>query len=176
MKKTVAILIAAIITSCNCKKQVVSKDAVAISNLELTSNCPSDGTCTIEVLKNKSLVLKSDEFGSIYTQQIDDDKHSIVVFQYNKNVPEGLQDGNYREEIQFEIPNTDTELNLNNQELQNTKMLFGRYCYCKGETGIFKVIDGSLKLLQKNNKLSFNLNFKNNKVPQLIESISADNK
>lgn len=176
MKKTVAILIAAIFTSCTCKKQVVTKDAVAISNLKLTSNCPPDGTCTFEVLKNKSLVLKSDEFGSIYTQQIEDEKHSIVIFQYNKNVPKDLQDGNYREEIQFEIPNTDIELDLNNQELQNTKMFFGRYCYCKGQTGIFKVIDGNLRLLQKNNKLSFNLNFKNNKVPQLIDSISANNK
>lgn len=176
MKKSIAILIAIIITSCNCKKHAGSNDSKENSGLNLTSNCPSDGNCTIEIIKNKSLVIKSDEFGSIYTQQIDDENHNIVVFQYNKNVPEGLQDGNYREEIQFEIPNIDTELNLTNQELQNTKMLFGRYCFCKGQTGIYKVTDGTLKLSQKNNKLSFNLNFKNKTVPQLIESISADNK
>ena len=51
-------------------------------------------------------------------------------------------------------------------------MLFGRFCYCKGSTGNYKVIDGNLNLKQKDNEVEFELVFKNNQVPQLLTTIS----
>ena len=72
------------------------------------SPCPSDGVCTTEILKNKSLVIKTDEFGSTYTQTIDSETTSVIVYQYNRIVKGDLQDAGYREEIIFEINNNDT--------------------------------------------------------------------
>ncbi len=166
------------IVSCKCKKDIASEnpkpEQVTTSKFQkmMTTFCPENGKCITEIFRNKSLDIKSDEFGSIYYNQIDNLETSIIKFSYSRNVPKGLQDGSYREEIIFEINNTDKELSLKNEEIQKTKMLFGRFCYCKGSTGNYKVIDGNLNLIQKNNKIQFELEFKNNKVPQLLKTIS----
>ena len=90
-----------------------------------------------------------------------------------KMLQKDLQDANYREEVIFEIKNSDTNLILSGEELQTTKMLFGRFCYCKGQTGYYLVEDGTLNLVQKDNKVSFSLDFNITKVPQIIKSIKA---
>lgn len=136
------------------------------------SPCPPDGVCTTEILKNKSLVIKTDEFGSTYTQIIDSETTSVIVYQYNRIVKGNLQDANYREEIFFEISNSDTELNLTNKELQQTKMLFGRFCFCRGQTGYYKVEEGKLNLKKTNDNITLNLDFTITKVPQIIKSIT----
>lgn len=168
------------LSSCKCKKDIVTEtqktetiNAAKFQN-EMTTFCPENGKCTTEIFRNKSLDIKEDEFGSIYYNQVDNSETSIVKFAYNRNVPKGLQDGNYREEIVFEINNSDKELTLKNQEIQKTKMLFGRFCYCKGSTGNYKIIDGNLNLKQSNKEVQFQLEFKNNKVPQLLTTISEN--
>ncbi len=166
------------IASCKCKKDIAYEnpkpEPVTTSKFQkmMTTFCPENGKCTTEIFRNKNLEVKIDEFDHIYYNQIDNLETSIVKFSYSRNVPKGLQDGNYREEIVFEINNSDKELNLKNEEIQKTKMLFGRFCYCKGSTGNYKVIDGNLNLIQNNNKIQFELEFKNNKVPQLLKTIS----
>lgn len=163
-----------VFASCKCKKNTTnlenSKMAQAINVIK--SNCPENGTCTTEIFRNQSLDIKTDDFGSIYYNKIDNLETSIISYNYNRNVPKGLQDGSYREEIVFEIDNKTQELNLKNDDLQKVKMLFGRFCFCKGSTGNYKVIDGTLNLVQKNNEIKFDLEFKNNKVPQLILQIA----
>ncbi len=164
--------------SCKCKKDVttdnVSADFIPNEKFQkmLTTFCPENGKCTTEIFRNKSLDIKSDEFGSIYYNQIDNLETSIIKFSYSRNVPKGLQDGSYREEIVFEINNSDKQIAFKNEDIQKTKMLFGRFCYCKGSTGNYKINDGNLILIQKNNKIQFELEFKNNKVPQLLKTIS----
>ncbi len=178
MKIFYLLLILLFFGSCKCKKEVVAEtsktDSISATKFQktMTTFCPENGKCTTEIFRNKSLEVKIDEFDHIYYNQIDNLETSIIKFSFNKNVPEGLQDGNYREEIVFEINNSDTELNLKNEEIQKTKMLFGRFCYCKGSTGNYKVIDGNLILKQKSSEVQFELQFKNNKVPQLLTTIS----
>ena len=86
----------------------------------------------------------------------------------------GLQDGHYREEIVFEINNNDSEIKFSGNDLQKTKMLFGRFCFCRGSTGNYKITDGNLKLKQTKKEVIFTLDFKNNKVPQLLQVISEN--
>lgn len=166
------------IASCKCKKDMAYEnpkpEPVTTSKFQkmMTTFCPENGKCTAEVFRNKSLEVKVDEFDHIYYNQIDNVETSIVKFSYSRNVPKGLQDGSYREEIIFEINNSEKELSLKNEDIQKTKMLFGRFCYCKGSTGNYKVIDGKLNLIKENNKIQFELEFKNNKVPQLLTTIS----
>lgn len=169
MKKLFLIPLALCLTFCNCKKSVV--ESSKINTIE--SICPEDGKCTIQILKNKSLVLKSDDLGGLYYHLVDNENTSVIQYQYNRTVEEGLQDGHHQEEIIFEINNSITELHLKNEELQQTKMLFGRHCFCKGQAGNFKVEEGSLLLTKDNNTITFELYFKTNKVPQLFEKVKA---
>lgn len=168
-----------IFASCKCKKDLINEksklDAISETTKfqkTMTTFCPENGKCITEIFRNKELEVKSDEFGSVYYNQIDNPSTSIVKFSYDRNVPKGLQDGSYREEIIFEINNSDKELNLKNEDIQKTKMLFGRFCFCRGTTGNYKIIDGNLNLTQQKDEIMFQLEFKNNKVPQLLTSIS----
>lgn len=173
MKKILLIPTALFLTFCSSKKIGVLniEEGKPVSKIE--NLCPSDGKCTIEVLKGKSLELKTDDIGAIYTQINENDKTSVIIYQYNRTVKGELQDANYIEEIIFEINNSDTKLNLSNKELQQTKMLFGRFCFCRGQTGYYKVEQGVLDFNQKNGSLDFSLDFVSTKVPQIIKSIKT---
>lgn len=169
MKKFLLIPLALSISFCNCTKSAISKS----NDISIESNCPENGTCTITVEKNKSIIVKTDDLGGIYYQFLDNPNTSVIHYQYNRTVEEGLKDGHHREEILFEIDNDATSLNLENKEIQKTKMLFGRHCYCKGMAGYFKVEEGVLHLENKNNVITLDLDFKIIKVPQLFNKIKA---
>jgi hypothetical protein len=162
------------LSSCSCKKSVVDNQETAMTKTTtLQSDCPTDGKCSIEVFHNKSMNIQTDGTGAMYNQLVDSKETSVIVYQYNRDVPEGLQDGNYREEIIFEIKNSDANLVATGNDLQQTKMLFGRFCFCRGQTGYYKVSEGNLNLTQKGNSITFDLNFTVNEVPQIIKKIQA---
>lgn len=174
MKKIVIVSATLFLSFCSSKKNMSKNNETILPEYNIETLCPTDGKCTVELFRNKSLEIKKDEFGSMYHQIIDSENNtSVIVYHYDKNVAKGLQDGNYREEVIFEIKNSDTNLILSGEELQTTKMLFGRFCYCKGQTGYYLVEDGTLNLVQKDNKVSFSLDFNITKVPQIIKSIKA---
>jgi len=171
MKKIFLISSTILLSFCGTKKNIISQE----KNIEITkeSLCPIDGSCNTVILKNKSLVIKTDEFGSIFTETIDNDTTSVIIYQYNRTINGDLQDAGYREEIIFEIKNYDTELTLTNEMLQQTKMLFGRFCFCRGQTGYYKVEEGYLKLNKSGDDITFNLDFTITKVPQIIKTITT---
>lgn len=173
MKKLFIIPTTILFSFCCTNKEIMKKEEENKVVTKTESPCPSDGVCTTEILKNKSLVIKTDEFGSTYTQIIDSETTSVIVYQYNRIVKGDLQDAGYREEIIFEINNNDTELNLTNKELQQTKMLFGRFCFCRGQTGYYKVEEGKLNLKKTNDTITLNLDFTITKVPQIIKTITT---
>ncbi len=147
--------------SCSCKK-------TSISNFEkatLKSDCPKDGTCSVEIIKNKSISIKKDEFGSIYYLLEDNLNTTVVKYSYSRTVKGDLQDAGYREEIVFEID--ENNKTLKNRELTKTNMLFGRFCFCRGQTGNYIVDNGELEI--KDNTI--NLNFTVSQVPQIIKNI-----
>ena len=177
--KQLLIIPIAILTSCCCtNKSTSSKEKeVNLNTIEavstINSDCPTDGKCTVEVLKNKSMNVLTDDIGAIYYRAEDNPDTSIIVYKYERNVPKGLQDADYREEIVFEINNSETKINKNDFTLQSTKMLYGRFCFCRGQTGFYKVSKGNLELENKNNQIHFKLDFEVNQVPQTIKSIEA---
>jgi hypothetical protein len=169
MKKLLFIPLALGLSFCKCPQATVSKTPIV--NIE--SACPENGKCTIQLFKNKSLDVKTDEFGSIYYAMNDDANTSVIKYEYKRNVEEGLQDGQHREEIIFEINNSEKEINLSDFALQNTKMLFGRHCFCRGQAGYFKVTEGKLNLENKDNVITLDLDFTITKVPQLYSKVKA---
>ena len=170
MKK---ILLTALFTSfifCTPKKTALAVDST-LKNTIADTNCPKDGNCTVEVLKNKKLVVKTDDLGGTYFATIDDNQFSVIKYTYQRTVEKGLQDGHYNEEIIFEIKNNSDAISLTNQNLQETKMLFGRHCYCKGQAGYFKVKTGSLTSKMVKDKRVIDLNFTITEVPQIIKEL-----
>ncbi|WP_313804776.1 hypothetical protein [Flavobacterium sp.] len=160
--------------SANLKKEGTNTTELVVS--QLVSSCPDDGKCTLRIENNKELVLKTDGIGKLRYELIDNFNTSVVVFEYKRDVPEGVQDGSYREMVIFEINNTSTALKLTNSELKTTKMLFGRFCYCKGYTGLYFVKEGTFDLVKSNDVLDFNLQFTITEVPQIINSIQTKNR
>lgn len=154
---------------CKCPKATISES----NKSSIESVCPEEGKCTVELLRNKSLNVKADEFGSLYYQVSESNETSVLIYRYDKDVPKDLQDANYREEIIFEINNKTQTVSLSGKDLQQSKMLFGRFCFCRGQTGRYKVEEGTLNLKQEGDAVQFDLNFKVSQVPQLIQSIKA---
>lgn len=168
MKYWISILIGFLFLNCSSTKNINTSNEI----LNLEKNCPDDGDCSIVIHKNKKLNVLTDITGSKYYQLLDNETTSVILFEYIKKVDESLQDANYKEEIIFEIPKKSNILNLQNEELQSTKMLFGRHCFCRGQTGYFSVSKGTLKINPSNKDLNINLNFNITEVPQTITTIN----
>src|SRR5690606_11725163 len=97
MKKL--LLIPSILVLFSCSSQKGGELSKATSTLD----CPDEGTCTARIEKNKSLDIKTDEFGGIYYNLIDDPTKHVIVYDFSKGFDEQLQDSGYREEILVEI-------------------------------------------------------------------------
>jgi len=162
--KKLFICTAVLFLSCASKKTTGDQTSVT---LQLESECPKAGTCRIEVFENKKMQVNLDEFGSVYYKLEDDIQKKVVKYSYSKTVKGNIQDAGYREEIVFELDNFENQ-NYENAGIQKTQMLFGRFCYCKGQTGNYKVTTGKLSIQDKKASLSFTVS----EVPQLIQKIS----
>lgn len=124
----------------------------------------------IYLFKNKSLEVKQNS-GSLSYTMINDEKTNVLQFVYEKDMDKAAFDGGYKEEVIFEVPNTISEQNYSDAELENTKMLFGRYCFCRGQTGLYKIKQGNLHIKSSKKETHFELRFKINEVPQIVNEI-----
>lgn len=167
MKNIIGLFLFGLLISCNAQKNVSSTIP------KLSSECPKDGTCDLEILKNKQLILLYDELGGMYYDIKDQEGTTVIHYQYNRTTDANLQDGHYREDIIFEIKNSAKTLNLTDSELQQTKLIFGRHCFCKGQAGYFKVDKGNLKLTSNKDEVNFNLSLICEKIPQIVTYIST---
>jgi hypothetical protein len=168
MKKLGLIAVLVLFASCSSKKNTV----LPVANL--TSICPKDGDCKVEVFDRKSMLVKTSETSSLYYELEENPAKKVVKYTYNRKVKGDLQDASYREEIIFEINSNTEESNFVDESLQEAKLLFGRFCYCNGQTGYYKIESGSLRI-SKNKKMEttqINLTLKTKEVPQIIETIA----
>ena len=167
MKKAIYITaLATALFSCKSKKQTVAESIITV-----TSECPKDGDCSVKLNQHKAIELKTDEFGRLYYTLVDDDAKSVYQYTYKRKVKGNLQDAQYREEVIFEVDNQNN-ISLANEALAQQKMLFGRFCYCKGQTGYYAIKTGQLSVAQNKNKTSVDLNFTIAEVPQITQHIS----
>jgi viroplasmin and RNaseH domain-containing protein len=156
----------AILFSGCCNQKKITEEKTTLNTVSF-----KDGNETILLLNNKSLDTIHQN-GSLSYALKDNASTDVIRYTYEINMDQVQVDGGLREELLFEIPHGDFELNLTNRNLQNTKMLFGRYCYCRGQNGIFSITNGVLDIRRKDEKLTINLNFAQDKVPQKIKAIS----
>ncbi|MDP3358158.1 MAG: hypothetical protein Q8S41_02305 [Lutibacter sp.] len=165
MKKLLPLLFLIIVS---CKSTFVVNEAILVNTL----NCPENGDCTIELLPNKSLEFKQDEFGNSYPV-ISAGNKTIFKYIYTRKPIPNTQDGNYSEIVFAELDSVISPKTFTNETLKDAKMHFGRLCYCKGETGYYPIKKGEFNI-SKSTKKSFKIdfNFKIDEVPQIISAIN----
>lgn len=155
----------------NCKSSQKIKQEVTQEKTLLKNDSLENGSKKLYLLKNKKLEVVQNE-GYISYTIIDNDKTNVVQYVYAINQDQVAYDGGYREEVVFEIPNDDFDTKYKDEELQKTKMLFGRYCFCRGKTGVYKIMQGNLQINSNKKEFHFELDFNITEVPQVIEKIS----
>ncbi|QAA81768.1 hypothetical protein EI546_08560 [Aequorivita sp. H23M31] len=161
-----------IATACKTQTGTVTapeKTIMKNSNMD-RKGCPSDGTCSVKVLKDKSLEIRKDETMRTIYPEIVDGNNIVVEYTYFRSGPEGTADGNYSETIQFELPAKTKDLVKQNGGLADVKMLFGKSGYRNLEYHM--VSDGKLSVQNTENGLSFTLDFKMDKTPQVVTHIN----
>lgn len=139
------------------------------------SQCPEQGKCSWELLRDKSLAIQKDGTGMMYPEFVENPETSVIKFQYHRDSPTGVSDGQYTEEIYFEIGNDVKSLTLQNENLQKVKLLHRRMCFCeRGTVGYFKVTEGLLEYSKnKNGEATISLVFQNHQVPQVLEELDG---
>lgn len=168
--KNILLLILFVIASCK-PAQHINYTLSEVVYLK-TINCPDNGECSIELIPNKSLEFKKDDFGNLYPI-ISDGEKTILKYTYQRNPIAKTQDSNYTEIVYAELNKTITEISVSNNDLQTIKLYFGRLCFCKGEAGYYPIKNGSFKLeILNKNSLKINFEFNIIEVPQVISTIS----
>lgn len=168
MKKVILLSVVALLTilsSCNSKK-TVSESNKSLSSQILTP-CPENVECNLDILRNKSLVVKHDDTGAIYYELENNSEKTVYLYTYKLKTDKEYQDAGYREEIIFEIYDSNADFVLTNKELQTTKMLFGVWCYCKGKAGNYKITKGNFHKKGNEIKIDFPAIVKDQKVTEL---------
>ena len=152
MKKVFLLLLVtlSILSCCNTKKTATIESKNNQPNI--LTPCPEGYVCSFETHHNKSMVVKTDDIGATYYELEDNTKKTVYHYTYKLKTDQQYQDAGYREEIIFELDSKTKDLKLSNEELQNAKMLFGVWCYCKGKAGNYKITKGNFT--KKGNEIS----------------------
>ena len=159
------LLSALVLLSCSAQKK--GKHPLTAT---IVSECPKDGTCSVEIRQHQKMVVKNDAFERPYYALEASDEKNVILFTYNKKVKGNLQDASYKEEVLFEINNEIQNETAIDQDLEKTQLLFGRFCYCKGPTGYYKISSGTLHSNSQSKIIT--LDFKTTEVPQVIHRLA----
>lgn len=159
----------------NCKS-VDSNSVSKLTNNEKMNlqeqNCPDNGTCKVEIMKNKSLRLLKDGIGKMYPKVVDGD-NIVIQYTFTKGNPNNYQDGHDSETLHIEI-NANTLNELVDNDLQQVNLLYGKHCFCKDIVGYYPIKKGQF-LMQtlKDGKMQLKINFSEPKVGdrQFLKSI-----
>lgn len=178
MKNLISFILIGLLCACTPVKRTLSDKPEGDLNesvYRISSYCPIEGDCKVNRIKNVSLQVKEVKDGNrgeMYYELIPSHNSDVVIYTYNKAVDDILMDGFYREEIVFEVPKENQRIILEHRNLQDVKMLFGRFCYCKGETGYYKVKRGSANIKYSDSRIRASLDIQILDVPQLIKKVS----
>ncbi len=135
--------------------------------------CPKEGICSVEILNNKLIKLKKDEFGKSYIDLEESSKTNLLKFSYKKHPIEDTADSNYEEVVFIEIKDIEKNISLKNKELLTVNAVFGRLCFCRGSSGYFPIQEGNLSIKKvSKNTYKIDFSFKINEVPQVITFFS----
>lgn len=131
------------------------------TGFKIENQCPENVDCNFEILKNKSLIIKTDETGASYFEMEENPNKVVFRYQYKLRTDKDLQDAGYLEEVLFEVDKNHGDFSFSGKELQNTKLILNVMCFCRsGKVGAHKISEGTI--IKKGDKLSISL-------PKIIE-------
>ena len=157
MKRIAFLYITALfLLSCTAGK----KTALSTENTSVSSPCPPQTDCTVEVMKDKSLLVKTDDTGHTYYNLQDTPGKTVIKYSYKKIVEAQLADAGYSETLIFETDGSAANLNYTGKDIQKVQLLFNVQCFCRGKAGVYKVEEGTLAYANK--KLHI-------EIPQLVD-------
>ena len=146
--KKLAFVLSFLLLACSSQK---SGNAAITGTHIIESDCPPEGNCSFEVLKDKSLLIKTDSFNRTYYEFQDAPGKMVLVYAYNKIKNPAYQDDFYSEEIVFETNN-----NLSNlKDGGEHDLFFSVKCFCRGKAGTYRLVAGTASI--KNNRLHIKL-------------------
>ncbi len=171
MRHCIILVFIFVLSSCAANKEQGKEKKQIIPPPHI--NCPEDGNCSFEVLKNSTLNLLYDSTGKMYPEITTGNK-TVIKFHYKRKVGKDEVDSSYSEYVYLEFDQSERQIILKDIELKKVKMIFGRICYCKGSMGYFPIQQGSLFLFHREGNLQIRTSFKVNKVPQIIDQIDEN--
>ncbi len=171
MRTFCLLVVLILISSCKNSKKVAEETDNITVMAQITKSCPENGTCTIQVMHQTDLLIKTDEAGKFYPIT-EKGRNLVIKYIYKRNSDKDIADSNYSEIIYFELPDKKLNLNLQDEDLRQVKLLYGRLCFCRGASGYFPVNRGKLTTeLTDNDRLKIVLNFRMKKIPQIVKQI-----
>jgi len=169
------VFISAFLLIFSCKTNCTIDQSSKETKVEFTENTngytPNKENYSVTVTKNSSLTIKEDTTGKDYPV-IEKGENIVVEFKYLEKGPEGTADGDYSETLHFEVPNSANKISLKDADLQNVDLLYGKHCFCKGEAGYYKVINGQLLIIKTEKELSFDVSFTINETSQKVKRVT----
>lgn len=165
MRALILIIFFFLLANCKAKGFIPNEHKSKIGITE----CPQDGICTIELLKNKSLNYLKGTLGELYVEVVDGNM-LVLKFEYKRNEIPNTADGSYVEQVYVQIDKENLE--MQESDLRKTNIVFGRFCYCKGQSGHYKIKNGTLTIKRvKDKTYHLMLDFTIDEVPQIISKI-----
>ncbi len=170
MNKFAVILFGLALAGCKCAQKDMAQNQPKPAQ-EIP--CPPKGTCTTQLLRNKTFTVVKDDFGRSYYKLEDSQQTHVVKYEYTRGNEATLPDSGYREEVLFEIGQAGQELSFKDAELRQVKLLYGRFCFCpKDQVGYFDVNRGTLTVSGKD-QVQVSLDFQTGEIPQVTKQIRA---
>lgn len=153
-----------------------SKKANLMENKDLSSSlvCPNNGECSLTIIENKGLNLKTVNNDTIY-EIVENNTKTLVKYNYSINQDQTIYDGGYAEEIIFEIENKDYSENLIDENLKKAKVFYRRFCACRGKTGLKLLSKGNLDVSNNKGIVNLTLDFDCQETPQVTKTIKVIN-
>jgi hypothetical protein len=169
MKFFVSLFLCVLVFSCKAKQSNLITEKQEFNS---SSYCPDNGVCSIELIPNSTLDQKKGALGELYVS-VKEGENLVFKFSYKKNVPEGVMDAHYIEEVYAELDSNFSDINIKGKELSKVKFMYNRICYCKGQTGFYKINNGNL-FVKKIDAKTYNIQFESSveEVPQIVTRIN----
>lgn len=156
-------LIVVLLISCR------TKNVTTVGTSNMVMECPENGECSFDVLKDKKLQILKDNIGETYPS-IEQGENIVLKFEYKKRQLEDVVDSHYIEQILLEINIKDLEIDSYSLKKQN--ILFARLCNCRGQTGYYRVSSGHLVVKKlKDNKILVSFDFSIEEVSHVLNSV-----
>lgn len=135
----------------SCSSIKTEKDIQTnLKNYKIENNCPKNVNCNFEILQNKSLNIITDEIGMSYYELTEDTNKTVFRYQYNLTTEKELQDGNYLEEVLFEVDKNYGDFNMSGKNIQKLKAILNVMCFCRGKAGTYNIKEGQISKNGKN--------------------------